>query len=282
MKLEVVPLVTEDGVQIFGGFWEPRAPWPGGAVAAWLLLPGIGGSFYSQVQGPFASAFADAGYPVLTLSTRGHDLAWVNRPNGKLYGSAAEVIHEASWDIRAALAELERRGFRHVGLLGHSMGAIKGSYFLAQGGDPRVVAFAQVSGPRIGRSRWEASPQRETLAREVQRAQELSAAGRAEELLLFESLQGRSYFTPRAFLDRNADDRYDTLALAGGITVPTIFLRGSAERELIPDGLLEAFQAAAIQAQPSAIATIEGADHFYTGKAAEAIAAILDFIAQLK
>ncbi|MCS6801498.1 MAG: alpha/beta fold hydrolase [Chloroflexota bacterium] len=284
MKLEVVSIVTRDQVQIFGGFWEPRAPAPvSRAVEAWLLLPGASGAFYSQVQGPFASALADAGYPVLTLSTRGHDLAWLNRLNGKVYGLAAEIIAEAGEDIVAALDELERRGYRRIGLLGHSMGAIKGSYFLAHGGDPRICLFVQTSGGRIGRSRWEGAPNRDKIAQELERAERLVAEGRGDELMLFEaSLQGRSYFTPNAFLDRHRDDRYDTLALAAGLTVPTIFLGGSNEPEMIPPGLLEQFQAAATRAKPSAIATIEGADHFYTGKAKEAIDAVLAFLRQME
>jgi pimeloyl-ACP methyl ester carboxylesterase len=282
MKLEIVSLITRDQVQIFGGFWEPRGNATPVAVDAWLLLPGAGGAFYSQVQGPFAMALADAGYPVLTLSTRGHDLAWQNRLNGKLYGLAAEIIAEAGEDIVAALDELERRGYRRVGLLGHSMGAIKCSYFLAHGGDPRVRLFAQTSGGRIGRPRWEGSPQQEKVEEALRHAEQLVAEGRGEELKLFEtSIQGRTYMTPLAFIDRHADDRYDTLKLAAGLTVPTIFLGGSEEPEMIPRGLLEAFQAAAKDARPSAIATIEGADHFYTGKAKEAIDAVLAFARQV-
>jgi pimeloyl-ACP methyl ester carboxylesterase len=282
MKLEVVSLITRDQVQIFGGFWEPRGTPVATAVDAWLLLPGASGAFYSQVQGPFASALADAGYPVLTLSTRGHDLAWLNRLNGKLYGLAAEIIAEAGEDIVAGLDELERRGFRRVGLLGHSMGAIKGSYFLAHGGDPRIRVFAQTSGARIGRSRWEQAPNRSKIEEELRRAEQLIAEGRGEELLLFETtLQGRSYSTPNAFIDRHVDDRYDTLKLAAGLTVPTIFLGGSNEPEMIPKSLLEQFQAAATGARPSAFAMIEGADHFYTGKAKEAIDAVLAFVRQL-
>ncbi|GIW06270.1 MAG: hypothetical protein KatS3mg060_1075 [Dehalococcoidia bacterium] len=282
MKLEVVSLITRDQVQIFGGFWEPRPGIQPVAVDAWLLLPGASGAFYSQVQDPFASALTEAGYPVLTLSTRGHDLAWLNRLNGKLYGLAAEIIAEAGEDILAALDELERRGYRRIGLLGHSMGAIKSSYFLAHGGDPRIRVFAQTSGGRIGRPRWEGSPNRDSIERELRRAEQLVAEGRGEELILFEtSIQGRSYFTPLAYLDRHADDRYDTLKLAAGLTVPTIFLGGSNEPEMIPAGLLEQFRAAATGAKPSAIATIEGADHFYTGKAKEAIDAVLAFCRQV-
>src|SRR5262245_4701934 len=125
MKLEVVPMTTEDQVQIFGGFWEPAAGVTPAFVDAWLLLPGASGAFYSQVQGPFASSLTAAGYPVLTLSTRGHDLAWQNRATNKIYGLAGEIVGDGVHDIRAGLDELERRGYRRIGLLGHSMGAIK-------------------------------------------------------------------------------------------------------------------------------------------------------------
>ncbi|MFN8533738.1 MAG: alpha/beta hydrolase family protein [Dehalococcoidia bacterium] len=282
MKLEAAPIQTADGVQIFGGYWEPTVAGAVTPVDAWLLLPGASGSFYSQVQGPFAEALTAAGYPVLTLSTRGHDLAWQNRSNGRLYGLAAEIIAEAGRDIVAGLDELERRGARQIGLLGHSMGAIKCSYFLANEGDPRVRVFAQVSGGRVGRPRWESAPHRDKVEACLVQAQNLLDEGRGDELTLFDStMAAPSYFTPRSFLDRHLDDRYDTLKLAARFTVPTIFVGGSEEPEMITQELLDQFKAQATGAKPVTATMIAGADHFYTGKAREAIAAVVAFAREI-
>ncbi|MCS7001545.1 MAG: hypothetical protein NZ518_01735, partial [Dehalococcoidia bacterium] len=85
MIVEIVPITTADGVPITGGFWSPRPGVEPKGVDAWLLLPGQGGTFYSQVQGPFAQALTEAGYPCLTLSTRGHDLAWIHFPTRRVF-----------------------------------------------------------------------------------------------------------------------------------------------------------------------------------------------------
>lgn len=282
MKLEVISLATADNVGIFGGYWEPVAGGKGGVVDAWLLLPGTSGAFYSQVQGPFAAALAEEGYPVLTLSTRGHDLAWVNRPDGRMMGWAAEIISEAEYDIQASLNWLSERGFSKIGLLGHSLGGIKSTYFLAHGGDPRINVFVSVASPSIGRTRRQAGPTGPEIEACLAEAEALIAAGKGTELHLFAtSIQGSGYFTPNAFVDRHGSDKYEVAALASGIKVPTIFICGGSDPVAKIEFLTEV-HANATSARPSEVVTIPEADHFFGGgKSREAIAEAVRFTRSL-
>lgn len=276
--VEIVDITTADGVGITGAFW-PAAPGvqPKG-VQAWLLLPGMSGSFYSQVQRPFAQALQAAGYPCLTLSTRGHDALWFARPSGRAMGVTAEIISEGEHDIRAALDALEARGFAKVGLLGHSLGCIKSTYFLCEHGDPRIGCFAAVSGARIGRARWEGGPNHDKMTASLARAESEIAAGNGDIVMRLQDPQAVNYHTPRKLVDWYGSDKYDVLRTVEGVRVPMIQLRGGNEPEIMPDGLLEQLLAAATQANPKTMATVPGADHFFGGgTAVPAIQAIVDF-----
>lgn len=281
-RAEIIDIMTEDGVPITGAMWDPAPGVEAKGVDAFLLLPGSNGSFYSQIQRPFALGLAEAGYPALTLSTRGHDVVWLHRPSGRTMGVAGEIISEAVYDIRASLDVLEGRGYKKIGLLGHSMGGIKSFYYLAHEENTRITAFVDLSAPRISRAKWEKEPVAEQMLAGLELAEKTIAEGRGEDVLYFMTGQGRTPMTSIAFLDRFKDTRYDVLENAPKVRVPMIALRGGQERDIMPDGYLEQVLELAKDAKPSRMHTVDAADHFYVkGTHVEAVDHIVKFLHEL-
>lgn len=262
-KAELVDITTDDNVLLNGALYEPERPNHTG-VDAWLLLPGTMGTFYSAVQKPFAVDLVAAGYPALTLNTRGHGMAWRNR-DGRMMGFAYEIVTECPHDIRAALAFLHDRGWSRIGLLGHSLGAIKGFYYLSTEEDPGVAAFAAISAPRMCRSRLIAAPRADEYAANIALAEQRIAEGKGDDPVVYSHPQGPAIFSSRAFVDKYGSDQYDTMALAAHIRTPMLLTRGSKEIEIMPDGYQEEILALAAASHPGRAVTVEGADHFYTG-----------------
>ena len=60
-------------------------------------------------------------------------------------GSWNERLADTDEDIAAYLDEAERRGYRHIVLAGHSLGANKVIYYLSRHHDPRVEHFILMS-----------------------------------------------------------------------------------------------------------------------------------------
>src|SRR5262245_10268935 len=132
LRAELIELQADDGVEMIAALWEPEGPANSRGVDAWLLLPGTMGTFYSKNQQAFVADYVAAGYPVLTLNTRGHDMVARNRPDGRYVGFGYEIISECPNDISPALGLLQSRGYQRLGLFGHSLGAVKGFYYLSE------------------------------------------------------------------------------------------------------------------------------------------------------
>jgi len=126
-----VAFPTSDGLTLRGWFvpaGRPDAP-------AILYAPATGHDQRSGLS--LVPAFHDAGYHVLLFSYRGHALSDGDRW-GFTYGDAE------SRDVDAAARFLrETRGIRHIGALGHSVGAV--SSILSAARNPRIGAVVAVA-----------------------------------------------------------------------------------------------------------------------------------------
>ncbi|MBQ3748181.1 MAG: alpha/beta fold hydrolase [Kiritimatiellae bacterium] len=123
---------------------------PGKADTLVIAITGIHGNFYSN---PFYYDIGDA------LNTAGIDFAYAQTRNAfgviktrnvltkkeEMIGSWNERFADTDEDIAAYLDEVERRGYRHVILAGHSLGANKVIYYLSRHHDPRVKHFILMS-----------------------------------------------------------------------------------------------------------------------------------------
>ena len=96
-----------------------------------LLLHGAGGNFYSStMMANLASRFVERGVAALVANTRGHDgISTTTAPIGRrVHGAAYEKVDACRHDITAWLRWLNQRGYQRLGLLGHSLGAVKAIY----------------------------------------------------------------------------------------------------------------------------------------------------------
>ena len=146
-----------DGVTLGGLLFEPKRR----TTRAIVWLHGTGGSsiFESGRTNLLAEEFTKAGFAYFPFNNRGATL--MKHLNGKPRGGMAyEKIREAVFDIDGALAELRRRGYTDVTLIGHSTGANKIAvydhykprnrarrYVFLAGGDDTGMLFDQL-GPR--------------------------------------------------------------------------------------------------------------------------------------
>ena len=132
MIVDLITLISEDGINLDGAFFEPVAgASPQGLVDAMLLIHGSGGNFYRTATKAMAEDLRNRGYACLALNTKGHDTVWSPQGSGQYYGNALEILDNSRLDLKAGIDYLWEKGYRSVGLLGHSMGAVKVGYYAA-------------------------------------------------------------------------------------------------------------------------------------------------------
>jgi dienelactone hydrolase len=266
MLVDLVQTTTSDGVRLDAVWQAPLAP---GALCidAFLLVHGTGGSFYSStVFDALAECLLAAGVGVLRINTRGHELmsnAATSR-GGRRLGAAYEVVDDCRHDIAAWVAWLKEKAGPRIGLLGHSLGAVKCLYAQANEPDPAVACVVAVSPPRLSYS-WFLSGERAAEFNDTyQRAASLVAV-REPEALLEVRLPMPMVITAGGYVEKyGPDERYNYLRFLDRVRCPVLLTLGEVEcagniafRDAAP---------AVAQAAPAVrVEMVPGADHFYTG-----------------
>jgi pimeloyl-ACP methyl ester carboxylesterase len=239
-----------------------------GAVDAWLCIHGTGSNFYaaSTLSG-LAPKLLAAGAAVLRGNTRGHDLVSTGPAGLGLQGAAFERVDQSPLDLTAWIDFLKERGFRRIGLLGHSMGAVKAIFTLAGDGPPQVARLVAVSPPRLSYSHFCQMPQADEFRKTLAVAEEHVDAGRGDELLLIR-FPIAYYISAAGFVDRyGPQERYNVLKLLDRVPCPTLVTYGSSEvqNDAAFRGMPEAVAELTSAANALQVAVIGGADHVYTG-----------------
>ena len=149
---------TADDVSLAGLLFEPRRR----TQAVAIFLHGTGGSsvFESKRTAKLAAAFTRAGVAYFPFNNRGAQL--VRRAGADLGGMGFERIRDCVADLDAAIAEMRRRGYRDITLIGHSTGANKIAvynhykqrnratrYVLLAGGDDTGMLYEQLGPARF-------------------------------------------------------------------------------------------------------------------------------------
>ena len=273
MPAYLVQTTTRDGVRLDGSFQEPPTTTPPPAVAGLCFLHGTGGNFYSSTLfDDLAERFLTMGIAVLRVNTRGHDgiSTAVTGKGGRRLGAAYEVVDECRHDVAAWLDWLRQRRGPNVGLVGHSMGAVKALYALAHEPQPGAARVVAISPPCLSYSRFCVGPQGHDFLETYALAESHVREGRPAALL--------DVRTPLAYVISAAgylekyspDERYNYLRFLAGVPCPVLVTLGGKEVESHP-----AFQVAEELAALAArhgrvrVETVAGADHFYTGVRAE-------------
>ena len=274
---KLVSTTTDDGVTLHGALYaeagEGESPAsstrPVDVVLAWH---GVGGNFYSgRMFAALRESLQAQGVALLCANTRGHDLMYTAAVGGKpkRLGAAYEIVDECRHDLRAWVGWLGRHGLERVGLLGHSLGAIKAIYAQAAESLPGVRRLISLSAPSLTQRRLLGSAMGDRFREDCDVARRLIEAGRPDELfearvpfpLLISAAAHQDKYGPA--------DRYDILAALPKLETRSLLMYGSLELPS-PNGafanLPEQIEQLGNARQCLTVEVMRGADHFYSGR----------------
>jgi pimeloyl-ACP methyl ester carboxylesterase len=285
MLVELVRTTTKDGLRLDGALSVPvDNETLGVAVDAFVFLHGVGGSFYGgALFQKLQSAFLKLGSAVVRVNTRGHGSVSMIATTGgaSRYGAAFEVVDQCRYDVRAWVDCLVERGYQRIGVVGHSLGAIKAVYAIALESHPSVVCVLAASPPRLSYAAFQNSPRSADHFSSIDAARAYVADGKPDQLFTA-SFPFPMLICAATYLDKyGPDERYHFLPLVSKLSVPTLFTYGQLELEsggVAFAGLPDAIQTAAANVPSIQVTTIPGADHFYTGKYGELATAMADWV----
>jgi len=284
MLVELVRTTTKDGLRLDGALSVPldNQP-PVVAVDAFVFLHGVGGAFYGgALFQTLQTSFLNLGSAVVRVNTRGHgSVSMIATVGGAgRDGAAFEVVDQCRHDVRAWVDWLVERGYDRIGLLGHSLGAIKSVYAEALESHPHVTCVLAASPPRLSYAAFQNGPRSADHFSSITAAREHVAAGRPDQLFTAK-FPFPMLLCAATYLDKyGPDERYNFLLHVDKLNVPTLFTYGQSELDsggVAFAGLPDAIESVVTDATSVQVVTIPGADHFYTGKHDELATVMADW-----
>ena len=282
MIVDLLTLTSADGLSLDGAFFEP-APGvsPKGPVDAMLLIHGSGGNFYRTATKAMAEDLRNQGYACLAINTKGHDTVWSPQGSGEYYGNALEILDNSRHDLAAGIDYLWEKGYRNIGLLGHSMGAVKVGYYAATEDDDRLVTVIPISPVRLSYSYYMESDDAEEFKSIIERADQMEAEDRAQELmeLRFPIAQ---MFSAASYLDKHGPgERYNLVDLSPRIKVPMLVMGGELETHTRLRDCPQDMVTAAVNSPRAEYVIIPGGNHSLLNSMEKASAMVLDWLGSL-
>ena len=274
MHTELITFEASDGFALDGLLHTPRS---GAGERAALIVHGKTMNFYTCLGRVLPPHLVKLGWSCLAMNRRGHDLGGI-RDGRTSYGGAWERFADSQLDITGGLAELGRRGFRGIALIGHSFGGISSAAYAADHPD-EVAALALCSAGRGGHEYLLQVSRAGELARnrhvEVDvEARRLVAQGRGDQMI---ALPGWWYAITAASWVDLSENVPVTVDGARRYPGPVLALRGSKET---PDNY-PAEKVAEACGGRATLVVIPGADHFYNGTQSELARAVCDWLAMV-
>ena len=274
MQIELITFQASDGFPLDGLLYTPQS---GASERAALIVHGKTLNFYTVAGRILPPHLTALGWSCLAMNRRGHDLGGIR--NGRdSYGGAWERFADSQLDIAGGIAELRRRGFRKIVLIGHSFGGISSAAYAADHPD-EVAALALCSAGSGGREYLLQVSRRGMLAgdhhAEVDAAaRRLVAKDRGDRII---SLPGWWYAITAASWVDLSENVPETVANARRYPGSVLVLRGSKE----PADNYPAEKVAEVCGARATLVVVPGADHFYNGTEAEFARAVCDWVARI-
>jgi pimeloyl-ACP methyl ester carboxylesterase len=277
IREQLVEATAADGLNLDGVVISPgHCGLVPGAVEPPVPVVWIHGwsrSFLAPTPLRVGRALARLGHTFIGANTRGAGYGMPLRTAdgwaSQLGGGIWEAFSESPLDVAAWVTFGARLGSGSVLLLGHSLGGLKVLYSLAGQADPHVRGLCLAS-PPVRPHQFDPEV--------VRRAEQMVAAGRGTEILLWEAEQ--PVFSAQTFLDRARvdldlfglnGDRTDPSAI-GRIRCPVLAIYGEAEPGA--SVALERIRQGAAAAARVEAHLVVGADHAYTNRE-DAVASLL-------
>jgi len=272
MLVELVQTQTADGLRLDGALRTPVSGAPCQMTCdSAILLSGVSSNFYgSSLMRHLTEMLVDSGVAALCANTRGHDGVSTasTAGGGRLQGAAYEIVDDCRHDVTAWADFLVERGFSHIALIGHSLGAIKSLYSQAHQRHEQVGRVVAISPPRLSHDAFRHGPQSAAFFESMSTAQQM--ADRGESNMLFQAnFPVPIVVSAATYLDKyGPPSRYDILQFAPRVVCPVLFVYGGDELEnggIAFAGLPKAI-AELSWSSPPPIEIIPEANHFYAGR----------------
>jgi alpha/beta superfamily hydrolase len=176
-------------------------------------------------------------------------------------------VDDCRQDLAAWVQWLTQNAGPRVGLLAHSLGAVKAIYALSRAPQPAVGCLVALSPPRLSYSAFCQSPQGPAFLETYKSAERLIQDGRPAALL--EVQLPLSYVvTAAGFVEKyGPDERFNFLQFVSSVPCPTLITFGSLETEsnMAFQGVPEALALLAARHRNLQVEIIAAGDHFYSG-----------------
>jgi pimeloyl-ACP methyl ester carboxylesterase len=271
MRTELIRFAAEDGFPLEGLVHGPDA---GPGARAVLLVHGKTMNFYTCLGWILPAHLTALGWSCLAMNRRGHDLGGIRESRTSI-GGASETFGDSQLDIGGGMAELRRRGFKTIVLVGHSFGGIASAAY-ASDNPQDVAALALCSAGRGGRGYLLQVSRGGMLAGDRHaeidaEARRLVAAGRGGRMM---ALQGWWYaITAASWVDLSENVR-GTVESACRYPGPILALRGGLEGP----AQYPAEEIARTCGDRARLAVLPGADHFYNNTEAALATALGEWL----
>ena len=282
MLVDLISVANREGLMLDGAFYAPATETPDpGSVDAMLLIHGSRGNFCDPATKSMAEDLCAQGIACLTLNTNAHDTIWYNPPGQDYKGNAFENLENTMSDLRAGIDHLQQRGYRAIGLLGHSMGAVRVTYYAVTQDDPRVAAIVPVSPVRLSYSHYLDSEDAEEFRANMETAQQLINEGDPDGVFRV-NFPIPQFFSAASYLDKHGPfEKYNLINLADRIRVPVLALNGSRETHTRLKGMAQDLARAAVNSPRAGAIMVDEGEHSLVNRTAEASAAVLQWLAAL-
>ena len=219
---------TSDGVRLHGFLSEPTP-----SHHAWILVHSVNSNFYSSsLLLELGRQLASEDTAVLLINTRGHDILSFNSgPTPMRIGSQIEIISSSQLDLDAWFQFLTRKGVQSVSLLGHSLGALKCVLWSLKNSEC-LRALVAVSPPRLNTDLLLGDPVRGAVfLKHLQDANQKCDSGHPDSVMKVR-FPLPMWVCAATYKDKyGSREKYDYLAMAKAICVPTLWTFGQFEVE---------------------------------------------------
>ena len=296
MKIEKVYFNSIDNLNLIGLLHTPKKK----TETVLISVHGITSNCLKRRDDVLAQKCTDLGIAYFCFNNRGHEIICnygrIEDNDMHFYGSGAENIYDSYFDIKGAMLEMQKRGYKNIILQGHSMGCTKVVYtyneFLNNNETTMldaitgIVLLSMVDIP---------TALKQVLGKDYKKIisyfELLKKRGKGDKLVVLDA--STPPVRPNTILQYAEDNKKIDFAKFGdnrttfrelnNIKVP-LFMRWGNINELIFQNADELVQNlnAKIKNKNKDISYIAGANHNYTGKEEELGEQITDFIKKNK
>ena len=296
MKIEKVYFNSIDNLNLIGLLHTPKKK----TETVLISVHGITSNCLKRRDDVLAQKCTDLGIAYFCFNNRGHEIICnygrIEDNDMHFYGSGAENIYDSYFDIKGAMLEMQKRGYKDIILQGHSMGCTKVVYtyneFLNNNETTMldaitgIVLLSMVDIP---------TALKQVLGKDYKKIisyfELLKKRGKGDKLVVLDA--STPPVRPNTILQYAEDNKKIDFAKFGdnrttfrelnNIKVP-LFMRWGNINELIFQGADELTQKLneKIKNENKDISYIAGANHNYTGKEEELGDQIVEFIKKNK